>query len=70
MLLLKLSPSQIEMFDKAPEAGMGFHFARIGEQVGFILSSRVLMLVDFERQQSDALCQLALVRCRATGLSL
>lgn len=30
MLLLKLSPPQIASFDEAPEAGMGFYFARIG----------------------------------------
>jgi hypothetical protein len=59
MLLLKLSVEQMGIFDEEPEAGMGLHFARIGEEVGYILSSRVLMLPYTEQREgqssSDAL---------------
>jgi hypothetical protein len=60
MILLKLSEVQIGAFDKAPEAGMGMHFARVGDVVGFVLGGRVLMLPYADehngRSQSDALC--------------
>jgi hypothetical protein len=59
MLLLKLSATQIEMFDEAPEAGMGMHFARVEDALGFVLGGRVLMLSYTEgregQSQSDAL---------------
>lgn len=44
MLLLKLSDAQEAMFDEAPEADMGLHFAKVGDQLAFILSSRILMI--------------------------
>jgi hypothetical protein len=59
MLLLKLSATQIGMFDEAPEAGMGVHFARVEDGLGIVLSGRVLMLPYAEegegKSQSDAL---------------
>jgi hypothetical protein len=59
MLLLKLSDEQAGEFDEAPEAGMGVHFARVEDELGFILSGRVVMLSDAQRregkEQSDAL---------------
>jgi hypothetical protein len=59
MLLLKLSATQIGMFDEAPEAGMGMHFARIDDALGFVLSGRVLLLPYTNgregQSQSDAL---------------
>jgi hypothetical protein len=59
MLLLKLSNEQAGMFDEAPEAGMGVHFARVGDELGFILSGRVAMLSEAKgrkgKEQSDAL---------------
>src|SRR5580693_5850882 len=59
MLLLKLSDEQAGMFDEAPEAGMGVHFARVEDELGCILSGCVVMLSDARRregkEQSDAL---------------
>jgi hypothetical protein len=59
MLLLKLSEIQRGSFDQSFEAGMGLHFARIGDELGFILSGRVLMLAETNgregEQESEAL---------------
>jgi hypothetical protein len=59
MVLLKLSMTQMGTFDEMPEAGMGMHFARVQDALGFVLSSRVLMLPYTERgkgqSQSDEL---------------
>jgi hypothetical protein len=59
MLLLKLSNTQSQIFDEAPEAGMGLHFAHVEGDLGFVLSGRVLLLFDTKRregrEQSDAL---------------
>jgi hypothetical protein len=61
MLLLKLSDDQAGMFAEAPEAAMGTQFALTEEELGFILSGRVLMLSGAGRQegkeQSDALAK-------------
>src|SRR5262249_5802416 len=43
MLLLKLSDKQMNEFDEQPEAGMGMHFARFNDKLGFVLSGRVVM---------------------------
>jgi hypothetical protein len=48
MLLLQLSESQSNSFDKQPEAAMGLHFAEMDERLCLILSGRVLMVPDFE----------------------
>jgi hypothetical protein len=59
MLLLKLSPAQMALFDEAPEAGLDMHFARVEDALGFVLSGRVLMLPYTEgregQSQSDTL---------------
>jgi hypothetical protein len=59
MLLLQLSETQMELFDKEPEFGMGVHLASVEDTVGFVLSGRVLMLPNAEgregQSQSDAL---------------
>jgi hypothetical protein len=61
VLLLKLSETQGGMFDEAPEADMGLHFAKVGEELAFVLSGRVLMIPaihDGEAQKrSDALAK-------------
>src|SRR3984957_4210379 len=54
MELLKLSDDQARAFDEMPEVGMGVQFARtrnkLGEdELGFILSGRVVMLSDATR---------------------
>ena len=59
MILLELSETQMASFDKEPEAGMSTHFARIDEEVGFVLGGRVLTLLHTDeegRSQSDELC--------------
>ena len=59
MILLKLSETQMASFDKEPEAGMGMHFARVDDEVGFVLGGRVLTLLRTDgegRSQSDELC--------------
>lgn len=58
MILLKLSETQMARFDEEPEAGMGMHFARVADAVGFVLGGRVLMLPrnGEGRSQSDELC--------------
>jgi hypothetical protein len=59
MLFLKLSETQIGMFDEVPEAGMGMHFAHVDDALGFVLGGRVLMFPQAEshegQSQSDAL---------------
>ena len=61
MLLLKLSDTQGEMFDELPEADMGLHFASVEDELGFVLSGRVLMLPVTKRtegqEQSDTLAE-------------
>jgi len=59
VLLLKLSDTQRGIFDQSSEAGMGLHLARIGDELGFILSGLVLMFAEANdregQQESDAL---------------
>src|SRR6266700_2537081 len=50
MLLRRLSETQSEIFDKRPEAAMGFHFAQVDERLCLILSGQVLM---FPTTESD-----------------
>ena len=61
MLLLKLSDTQGAMFDELPEADMGLHFPRVEDELGFVLSDRVLMLPVRKRtdglEQSDTLAK-------------
>jgi hypothetical protein len=53
MLLLKLSDAQGETFDESPEAGMGLQFARVGDELGFVLSGRALFLAKPKRRESQ-----------------
>ena len=53
MLLLQLSESQSEIFDKEPEAAMGFHFGEMDERICLILSGRVLMVPNLEGMQQS-----------------
>jgi hypothetical protein len=54
MLLLKLAATQMGVFDEAPEAGMGVHFARIDDALGLVLSGRVLLLPNTEGREGQA----------------
>jgi hypothetical protein len=56
MLLLKLSPAQIEMFDGTAEAGMAVQFATVKDidTLVFVLSGRVLMLPNADGREGQA----------------
>jgi hypothetical protein len=61
MLLLKLSDTQGRIFDESPEATMALHFTQVEDELGFVLSGRVLMLPATKRhegqEQSGALAK-------------
>jgi hypothetical protein len=75
MLLLKLSPAQIEIFDGTAESGMAVQFASVegSDTLAFVLSGRVLMLPDAEgregQAQSDALSNRLWFGAEARGRS-
>jgi hypothetical protein len=60
-LLLKLSGTQGGIFEEAPEADMGLHFAKVGDELAFVLSGRVLMIPAIHegeaQKRSDALAK-------------
>jgi hypothetical protein len=53
MLFLQLSESQSKIFDKQPEAAMGFHYAEMHNRLCLVLSGRVLMVPNLEGIQES-----------------